>query len=135
MFRDRHAGKCYEFQNRGCVTVMENCMRLINKVKRQEFVTSEAPEKNHEKCSEKRRELTKGRSGGTLSQSEERRRNPVGRNSQTACGGRGRHAALCQLHRYAPGDIDRIDHIVPWAVLGLKVVTMKTEGWVFTFRP
>ena len=26
-------------------------------------------------------------------------------------------------------------HIVPKAVLGLKVVTMKTEGWVFTLRP
>ena len=28
-----------------------------------------------------------------------------------------------------------IPHIVPRAVLGLKVVTMKTEDWVFTFRP
>ena len=58
MFRDRHAGKCYEFQNRGCVTVMENCMRLINKVKRQEFVTIEAPKKTQ---SVKRSKLAKGR--------------------------------------------------------------------------
>ena len=29
----------------------------------------------------------------------------------------------------------KTSHKVPRALLGLKVVTIRTEGWVFTFRP
>ena len=28
-----------------------------------------------------------------------------------------------------------LQHMVPREVLGLEVVTMKTEGWVLTFKP